>query len=130
MDKERKTALIVDDDEDYLFQMEANLQRLDYEVTTASSVQEATAIMEENRDVDLVLVDLMMDNMDDGFVLAHKIRRINENIPIIMTTSVAKDTGYEFDSVKGENREWLKIDKILNKPVRFEQLKTVLATLK
>ncbi|MGM0597304.1 MAG: hypothetical protein ACQES9_09725, partial [Myxococcota bacterium] len=66
----------------------------------------------------------------DGFVLTHKIRRINENIPIIMTTSVARDTGYEFDSVKGENREWLKIDKILNKPVRFEQLKTVLATLK
>jgi FixJ family two-component response regulator len=59
----------------------------------------------------------MMDEPDDGFYLANKFRKIGVDQPIVMLTSVAKVTGFDF----GKN-EMMPVDEFLEKPVSSEIL--------
>ncbi len=115
-------VLLVDDDLDFLFQQRVNLEQLDCEVMEATSVEQALSLVESGSP-DVAIIDLMMDRMDDGFVLAHHIKRMRPGTPVIMTTAVTSVTGYSFDKNGGEGKDWIKADVILPKPVRFEQLK-------
>jgi len=122
MDYSGKTVLLVDDDHDYLMQMQMQLEAAKFKVVTAESQKEAEELLADLRP-DLAIVDLMMENMDGGFVLCHRIKRLNKAIPVIMVTAVSSETGIEFDAVGPGERSWLKADALLTKPVRFEQLK-------
>ena len=59
----------------------------------------------------------MMDEPDDGFFLAQKLRREKITTPIIMYTSVSKATGLEFN--KGE---MVPVDDFVEKPISPDQL--------
>jgi CheY-like chemotaxis protein len=122
MDTQPKNALVVDDDEDFVIQQKAALERLGYAVVTAHSRAEALERMEQTRP-DVAVVDLMMDEMDGGFVLAHQIKRKFPQTPVILVTAVTGATGLQFapDGGAGHHR-WVKADALLAKPVRFEQL--------
>jgi two-component system, OmpR family, response regulator len=119
---ESKMVLLVDDDIDYLTQMRMQLEAAGYQVVTAESEAEATEILKE-RLPDIAIVDLMMENMDGGFVLCHRIKRKNPQIPVIMVTAVASEAGLVFEASTGGEKSWLKADAVLTKPARFEQLK-------
>jgi len=121
MEAKAKTVLLVDDDIDFLTQMQMQLEAAGFEVTTAASQAEAEELLEKMKP-DLAIVDLMMENMDGGFVLCHRIKKLDENIPVIMATAVSSETGLEFDRATDDERSWLKADALLTKPVRFEQL--------
>jgi len=41
---------------------------------------------------------------------------------VIVVSGVESETGLEFDATTSEERSWIKADKFLAKPVRFEQL--------
>jgi len=71
---------------------------------------------------DLAIVDLIMEQMDSGFVLCHQIKKLYPNVPIIMVTAVRSSTGLDFDAKTPEAKSWLKADCILDKPVRAEEL--------
>jgi len=67
-------VLLVDDDPDFI---EANSIILDasgFEVLTASSGAEGLKRVEEEKP-DVVVLDVMMENTDEGFSVARKIRR-------------------------------------------------------
>jgi CheY-like chemotaxis protein len=64
----------------------------------------------------------MMEELDAGFTLAHHIKQVDDNIPIIIVTGVAQETGMRFFSGTEEEKGWTKADTILSKPIRFEQL--------
>ena len=117
-----RTILLVDDDEDFLFQQKVQLEALGYRVTTASSKAEALRVIAGARP-DLVVVDLMMEEMDAGFTVCHHVKAKDSSIPVIMCTGVVGETGLEFDAVTDEEQAWVKADVLLSKPVRFEQLK-------
>jgi len=117
----KKTVLIVDDDEDFLFQQKALLTAGGYEVVTAGGQGEAEQLLKTCRP-DLALVDLMMEHADGGFALCYHIKKLDASIPIILVTAVASETGLEFDAATEEERRWVKADALLAKPVRFEQL--------
>jgi len=68
MKEDKKTVLIVDDDVDYLVQMEFQVKKLGYEVFSADS-QKAGEEMINKRKFDLAIIDLMMENKDSGFIL-------------------------------------------------------------
>jgi two-component system, OmpR family, response regulator len=121
MNQERKTALVVDDDEDFVIQQTAALERLGYAVVAAYGREEALSRLEECRP-DLAVVDLMMDEMDGGFVLAHQIKRKYPQTPVIMVTAVTGATGLQFTVDAQRPQRWIKADALLAKPVRFEQL--------
>lgn len=117
-DKQR-TVLVVDDDIDYLTQMRIQLEAERFNVLTAENIEDAQTAVGQTKP-DVAVVDLMMDNMDDGFVFCHTLKKKFPNIPVIMVTAVTSETGMEFDTA---DHGWLKADVLLAKPVRFEQVK-------
>lgn len=117
----QKTVLMVDDDADFRFQQRAQLEAAGYHVVEASSYARALQLLGESRP-DIALVDLMMEQFDAGFSLCYRIKKQDPTIPVVMITSVASETGLEFDAATDEERSWVKADALLTKPVRFEQL--------
>ncbi len=121
MEQKAITVLVVDDDHDYLTQMQMRLEAAHYRVLTADSEKEAEDILAENKP-DVAVLDLMMENMDAGFVLCHRIKKMDAKIPVILVTAVSSETGMEFQAATPEEKAWMKADVLLTKPVRFEQL--------
>jgi two-component system OmpR family response regulator len=116
-----KKILVVDDDPDFLMQHEALLKRAGYQVVTAPGKTEAVTMLDEVRP-DLAVVDVMMENADDGFTLCHHIKKQMPQTPVVMVTSVNDETRHGFTTSLEEHREWIKADAFLAKPIRFEQL--------
>jgi CheY-like chemotaxis protein len=118
----KQKLLLVDDDQDILEQLSLALGAEGYEVVTAQGRQEAEEVLLSGRP-DLAIVDLMMEEMDSGFVLCHEIKKLYPDTPVIMLTAVTALTGLDFHARGKEARSWVKADALLDKPVRFEQLK-------
>jgi len=117
----QKTILVVDDDMDYLFQMKLQLQNMGYEVITAESQKEGEQIIETTKP-DLAIYDLMMESEDSGFILSYKTKRKYPEVPIIIATAVASETGISFGLNTQEEKRWIKADLYLEKGIRKEQL--------
>jgi two-component system, OmpR family, response regulator len=117
----KKTILIVDDDMDYLYQMQMKVQGFGFEVVTADGQQEAERIIETFKP-DLAILDLMMENEDSGFILAYKMKRKYPDVPIIIATAVTAETGMTFDVRSEGDRQWIKADLFLDKGIRADQL--------
>ncbi len=118
----KKKILVVDDDLDLLEQMKFILNAAGYEVVTAegrTGGEEAVLSMKP----DLAILDLMMEEKDSGFVLSHQIKKLYPEVPIILLTAVAGTTGLNFNTQRSDAQSWVKADKIMDKPVRPEQLK-------
>jgi CheY-like chemotaxis protein len=73
-------------------------------------------------------VDLIMEQMDSGFVLTHRIKKTEhgKKIPVFILTSATYETGFKFSASTEEEKEWIKCDGILHKPVVVEELITKL----
>lgn len=127
MSKDRIKVLVAEDDPDMLEQIRIYLESLNYEVLSAATQKEAEAFIGKQKFRAAVL-DLMMENPDSGFILSHKIKQLDKNIPVILVTSVTKETGYFFDKAQ-DPKSWIKADAIIHKELRFEQLNSVLAKL-
>jgi len=119
--KKNKTILIVDDDIDYLFQTRMNIEQFGYTVLTAESLREAEQLIEKVKP-DLAILDLMMEHKDSGFVLAFKMKNKYPDVPIIITTAVAAETGMSFGLVSEEDKKWIKADLYIEKGIRADQL--------
>ncbi|OGI02257.1 MAG: hypothetical protein A2Y25_09160 [Candidatus Melainabacteria bacterium GWF2_37_15] len=125
MNTQRKTKktkiLIVDDDFDYLLQQKLILEAEGHEVITAENESQAKEII-NTQDFDLAIVDLMMEDMDSGFILSYEIKKKHPLTPVIIVTAVKSQTGFSFESITQEEKKWIKADLILAKPVRAEQI--------
>ena len=121
MATEKPTVLLVDDDEDFLFQQRLQLEKAGFDVIAAQGRAEAEEILSRRRP-DVAVLDVMMENPDAGFVLCHHLRKHDATIPVILVTSVNSETGMDFDMETEEDRQWIKADALLSKPIRFEQL--------
>jgi two-component system, OmpR family, response regulator len=121
MTPQKKNVLIVDDDEDILFQLKLQLESSGFNVFTVNSEQEATEFLETDQP-DIAIVDLMMEHRDSGFVLSYHIKRQYPEIPVILMTAVTSETGLAFDASTDEERAWVKADLLMTKPVRHDQL--------
>jgi len=116
-----KTILIVDDDPDFLLQLELILKSSGYHVIKAASRSEAEEMFSE-RPIDALIADLMLEEDDDGFVLCYQAKKQFPDIPVIIITGVAGETGIEFEAITREERSWIKADVLLAKPIRAEQI--------
>lgn len=119
---EKPVVLLVDDDDDFLFQQKLQLEKAGFDVIAAQGQGPAEEILERQRP-DVAVLDVMMENPDAGFVLCHHIRKKYPSIPVILVTSVNSETGMDFDMATEEDRAWIKADALLAKPIRFEQLR-------
>ena len=123
-----KTILIVDDDPDIIEQLSLIIKSEGYDLATAWSQEEAERLLMEVKP-DLAIVDLMMEEMDSGFVLAYEIKKLYPDTPVIMLTSVKSATKLSFASTSEEQQSWIKADRLMDKPVRPEQLKNEIRRL-
>jgi CheY-like chemotaxis protein len=124
----KATILIVDDDPDIIEQLTLLIGNMGYEVISAGGQVEAEKILMAVKP-DLAVIDLMMEEMDSGFILAHEIKKLYPETPVIVLTSVKSATGLSFATVSPEQQSWIKADRLLDKPVRPEQLKNELSRL-
>lgn len=111
------TILVVDDDFDYLFQMCYHIENAGFNVIRADSQAEAEEIISSSKP-DLALLDLMMEDNDSGFILAYKLKKAYPEVPVIIATAVAGETGLDFGS--GNVSGWIKADCYLEKGTRPE----------
>jgi len=118
----KKTVLIVDDDQDYLSQMKSRVESFGFQTMLAESQKEAEEMIEKTKP-DLAILDLMMENEDSGFILCYKMKKKYPEVPIIIATGVAAETGISFDINDENNRKWIKADRFLEKGIRAEKLK-------
>lgn len=121
-DTTRTRILLVDDDDDFLFQHRVQLENAGFDVATANTRAEAEALADKFKP-DLAILDLMMEEHDDGFVLAHHLKRKVAGLPVILVTAVTAETGLSFKPASASERAWVGVDAVLAKPIRFEQLK-------
>ena len=117
-----KKILVVDDDIDQLDHVAMILTAEGYEVIKAQGQKEGEdAIL--TTIPDLAILDLMMENLDSGFVLCHQIKRLYPETPVILLTAVKSSTGVDFTPKSSGAASWIKADVLLDKPVRPEQLR-------
>lgn len=116
-----REILVVDDDPDCLDQVGMMLRSGGYEVVSASSQVEGEEMLLRSQPI-LVVLDLMMEEPDSGFVLCHTIKKLYPHIPVILLTSVAAATGISFRTEDPAGRRWIEADVMLDKPVRTEEL--------
>lgn len=125
-----KTILIVDDDVDYLFQLKLQVEKFGFNVVVAESQKEAENLLSSLKP-DLAILDLMMENDDSGFILCYKMKRRYPDVPIIIATAVAAETGMTFGISTEQERKWIRADLYLEKGIRTDQLhKEILKLLK
>lgn len=121
MNTPTKTVLIVDDDEDYLDQMKIIVQNFGFTVLAAESQREAEELLLQVKP-DLAIFDLMMENEDSGFILSYKLKKLHPDVPVIIATAVASETGINFGVSSEEERRWIKADLYMEKGIRSDQL--------
>ncbi|MDP8259898.1 MAG: response regulator [Candidatus Gygaella obscura] len=109
--------LMVDDDREFLEASKIVLEANDYEVILAENVSSAEAMIYSDKP-DLIILDIMMEQPDDGIALAHKLKKSGIGIPVIMLSGVSTVTGYDY----GECNEVLPCSDFLEKPVTPENL--------
>jgi len=114
----RKSILITDDDEVFVEALTAVLESR-YAVRTASSGKEALESIQKERP-DLIILDVMMDYMSEGFDVARKLRTNpeTESIPIVMLTGVDQAYNYRMET----DESWVPCDRYLEKPIPPEKL--------
>jgi len=118
----KKKILVVEDDIDQLDHLALLLKADGYEVITAQGqVEGEEAIL--TAIPDLAILDLMMENMDSGFVLCHQIKHLYPDTPVILLTAVRSETGVDFSPQSKGAASWIKADVLLDKPIRPEQLR-------
>ena len=117
-----KKILVVDDDIDQLDHVALILKAEGYDVIKAQGQKEGEDAMLTTIP-DLAILDLMMENMDSGFVLCHQIKRLYPETPVILLTAVKSATGVDFSPKSSGAASWIKADVLLDKPVRPEQLR-------
>jgi DNA-binding response OmpR family regulator len=104
--------LIVDDDPDMVEASRIVLERDGHSVEHASNVDDGLQKLAET-EPDLLILDVMMEEPDDGLRFARQVRRLGNKLPILMLTSVNRALGIQI----GRDDEMVPVDEFVEKPV-------------
>jgi len=107
---------IIDDDPDIIEATTLVLKSKGFSTVTASNPEDGYALVLEKKP-DLIILDVMMDEPDDGFFLAQKFRREKIKIPILMYTSVSKAIGFDYGA-----GEMVPVDDFVEKPISPDEI--------
>jgi DNA-binding response OmpR family regulator len=108
--------LVVDDDADTVEAIRIVLESAGHQVVSAGTRAQGMAALDGNPD--LVILDVMMEEQDDGITLAQWARKRGIQTPILMLSSISKVTGYRFD----RDEEIVPVDLFEEKPINPKHL--------
>jgi DNA-binding response OmpR family regulator len=125
MTKMTKKILVIDDDPDFRDAVTPILKSALYDVVTAANAEEGKKKTLSEKP-DLILLDIMMDSLFDGFSLCHAIKTSPEyaevkNTPIIFVSAVKEIAGSRFQ-FKGDDQGMVGPDDYIDKPVKPAEL--------
>ncbi|MBM3316114.1 response regulator [candidate division WOR-3 bacterium] len=109
--------LIVDDDPDIVDSVGIVLKAEGYAVAVATSREEAMRAVAAEKP-DLIILDVMMEQPDDGFVVAQDLRHKGLKTPILILSSIGHVTGYKY----GRDSEVAPVDDFVSKPIAPQEL--------
>jgi DNA-binding response OmpR family regulator len=107
---------VIDDDADIREASEIVLTSKGYQVILANNPKDGYEIIKTQKP-DLIILDVMMDEPDDGFFLAQKLRREKITTPILMYTSISKTVGMDFGA-----SDMVPVDDFVEKPITPDAL--------
>jgi CheY-like chemotaxis protein len=113
-----KSILVVDDEEGIRLLYQEELREAGYEVMTASSGEEALAMVKENKP-DLITLDIKMPNLD-GADFLQRLREIHRDLPVVISTA--------YDDFRQDFRLWAS-DGFVTKSSDVSELKEKISQL-
>jgi len=127
---QRVLLLVVDDDEDFLEMTRHVLEAGGYRVACAPDAEVALETMIKEKP-ELVITDLMMQAMGDGFSLSRRIKECPacSDVPVIIVTAAGRRLGYDFVPRNPEDLAAMRADAFFEKPVHPEALLAKIADL-
>ncbi|MBD3246987.1 MAG: response regulator [Candidatus Omnitrophica bacterium] len=115
---EMAKVLMVDDDREFLESCATVLQAQGHTVVLAENSDEGKAKAVSDQP-DIIFLDIMMDQPDDGIALAHALRKQGVSTPIVMLSAVSKVTGQQYGKC---DQDVLPCEDFLEKPVSPQSL--------
>lgn len=122
----KKKILLIDDDKDFLFATRLILEKSGYEVFMAEDGKTGVE-MWKSITPDLAIIDMMMETWGEGFSVLSKIRAtdVGKNTPLFMLSAVDLQGPY---SAYEPPPEFPRLNKVLQKPIKAEDLLSYIAT--
>jgi CheY-like chemotaxis protein len=132
MKKAASKILVIDDDPDFIEAVTPVLKSALYDIVTAANPEEGKEKIFSEKP-DLILLDIMMDSLFDGFSLCHAIKTSKEykdfkDTPIIFVSAVKEIAGSRFQ-FKGDEQGMAGPDDYIDKPVKPDDLLARIAKL-
>lgn len=120
MDKPQK-VLVIDDDPSFVTAMTPILESRGYQVEAACNKEDGMEKIGKFKP-DLILLDIMMERLTDGFDLCYKLKHDPEmrKIPVLAVSAINKKVGFRFSP--REDGEYFQADDFMEKPVKPENL--------
>ncbi|CDT06259.1 MULTISPECIES: response regulator [Sphingobacterium] len=118
--KKVKLVLIIDDDNRNIFALRLALKSRGYQSLSCNSAKEGIALLDSNRDIEIVLMDMMMPDMD-GYEAIQVIKssQIYGDIPVIAVTAQAMQGDRE-KCIEAGAREYVP------KPINLDRLISII----
>ncbi len=104
--------LIVDDDPDVVEAAGLILEKAGHQTSSAGSREAGLAAVGRFKP-DLLILDVMMEQPDDGIAMAQKLRRDGFKKPILMLTSIGRAAGISI----GKDKDLVPVDDFQEKPI-------------
>ncbi|HHJ00870.1 MAG TPA: response regulator [Candidatus Aerophobetes bacterium] len=119
--KKRRKILLIDDDVDFAYLNKVFLESKGYQVIISYDGEGGIKKARQTKP-DLVILDVMMSRMTEGFDVARELKADEElnNIPIIMLTAIRKKEKLPWTFEPDDT--WLPVNRFLEKPISLEKL--------
>lgn len=112
--KDKKTALIVDDEEIVAEIEEFMFQKIGFEILIAKNSAQACQLYQDEKDnIDLVVLDMILPD-ENGANTYKQLKKINPNIKVIVSSGMGKDS-----AVREILNDWP--NGFLSKPFKFDE---------
>ena len=109
--------LVVDDDPNFITATRPVLESKGYDVEAAYNMAEAMEQIEKVNP-DLIILDIMMEKLTDGFDICYKLKHDPEmkKIPVLAVSAITEKTGFKFSPAT--DGEYFEANDYMEKPVR------------
>ncbi len=115
MSEEKRTALIVDDEETVLDIESFMLQRIGFNTLKANNSAEACQLYEDKKEhIDIVVLDMIMPD-ESGASTYKRLKKLNPDIRVLITSGLEKNGNVDEILNDGQNG-------FIQKPFKFEEL--------
>jgi len=122
MDTEKRTALIVDDEEIMLDIESFMLQKVGFNTLKARNSEEACRFYEDKKEqIDIVVLDMVMPG-EKGTKTYKRLKRLNPDIRVLISTGLEKDRDVDEILNDGQNG-------YIKKPFKFEEFTNNIDTI-